>query len=218
MPLLQSFALSDDQPGFGVWRIEESLEELERSVALEGEERGHFVKRKTELHQKQFLVARLLIAQALGEYQPIRYLPTGQPYFASSRVNLSISHSDLFVAVALSNSGGVGIDVEVYPRASLRKAKGYFLSDPELDWVGESPDILLLHVLWSAKEAVFKQGANSEVNFKNDIYIRPFNVSRSGICVAQVGGEVLNVMYWMTDEYVCAIACETAMAALTSNS
>ena len=80
----------------------------------------------------------------------------GRPYIENSPLDFSITHSRGIVAVALSDSGKVGIDVEASEldgQRFIRLARRYF-SDSEAEMVEKKPEIFAR--LWTEKESAFK--------------------------------------------------------------
>lgn len=67
-------------------------------------------------------------------------------------IHLSVSHSADTIAIAVSNDGGVGIDVQ-YPSPKLRRVESRFISAN--DFLPDRSDDSLLRA-WTIKEAVYK--------------------------------------------------------------
>ncbi|MDE6267927.1 MAG: 4'-phosphopantetheinyl transferase superfamily protein [Muribaculaceae bacterium] len=87
-------------------------------------------------------------------YPLISHLPSGAPFIPSHpELFLSVSHSAMHVAVAVSASRPVGIDIERW-RPSLLKVARRFLSDSEFPNFSSFPRSLL--TAWTIKEATFK--------------------------------------------------------------
>ncbi|PSR03487.1 MAG: hypothetical protein BRD50_05830 [Bacteroidetes bacterium SW_11_45_7] len=85
--------------------------------------------------------------------------------------SLSISHSKDIVAVIISRSEGVGIDVE-YIHPKVQRVADKFMSDEEMKHIPENGDktkSLILH--WSIKETLFKLYAEGELSFKEQLWV-----------------------------------------------
>ncbi len=112
--------------------------------------------------------ALLLLSKAIdrldlmsGKQTDKRYLTfassdTGKPYFEDSELNFSISHSRSHIAVALSDTVEVGVDIEAKPQSSENALKlaSRFLSEDEAAAIKLSPDLFCR--IWTQKEAEAK--------------------------------------------------------------
>ena len=79
----------------------------------------------------------------------------GKPYLENNPVNISITHTEKYVAVILHEEENVGIDIESLDRdfsAVEKKA----LSEDEIDDLEDEKRNEQLAIYWCAKEAVFK--------------------------------------------------------------
>lgn len=169
-----SLFLRHKEEGFllGVWRMDESFEELCRLLAgtdlcRQADERFRSPQRKQE-----WLSVRLLLRNLAGADKEIAYLPSGKPYLADGSFHISISHTCGYVALILGQAS-VGIDIEQYAARVRRVASKFVRPDeqPAPYW-GDDTWSLLLH--WSAKEVMFKCMNSSEVDFCAHLQIFPF--------------------------------------------
>lgn len=141
----------NDSYTMGLWRVEENelqLKELVGGTFFPGLERITHSRRRLE-----WLSARTLIKE-FGYDSLVKYHPTRRPFLANSKAHLSISHSYPLVAVIVSPSLYVGIDVESYSRPFSHVANKY-LSEKEKRWI-DLNDNKRLALIWSAKEALYK--------------------------------------------------------------
>lgn len=92
-----------------------------------------------------------LIADKLGPKVRLLHDADGAPRLCGSTLNISISHSRHFAAIALHPSARIGIDIEEPRLGQLRRVITKFLAPHERElW----SDRLL--EAWTCKEAVFK--------------------------------------------------------------
>lgn len=115
--------------------------------------------------KKQFLVCRSLLATLLKQYYQIPVLPpiiigeNSRPQFQDPNLpDFNISHSQNFVAVAVTSNGQVGIDIEVSRTRKnyLAVAKTFFSAD-ENSWIHNQIDPLnAFWQLWTIKESALK--------------------------------------------------------------
>ena len=89
----------------------------------------------------------------------------GKPYFVSSDWQFNISHSGGYVAVALSDEGAVGIDVEtadITADKAQKLAKRFFTESEQCAVAADSSEFCRL---WSKKEAAAKYLGTSLQSF-----------------------------------------------------
>lgn len=148
----------------GSMGVSDGLAELEdrvRSLFSSKASSGYIdaiVKRKNPRSTLESLSALVLLASLLkkagADTHTLSLLreESGRPFFKESALDFSISHSRGIVAVALSDSGRVGIDIEaaeIDAKKAAQISRRYFGRDEEI-----SPRELLR--LWTEKEAVAK--------------------------------------------------------------
>lgn len=165
---------------WGVWKTDESLEELFAMLPC-AEKYREEVRRFAAAHRRlEWLAVRVLLYTLLGEEKEIAYCPSGKPYLADGSASLSISHTKGYVAVALGEPGQeVGIDIEQYGER-VRKVARKFMREDEEASAFRGTDIWSLLLHWSAKEAVFKCLNASEVDFRRHMRMLPFVVCEEG--------------------------------------
>ena len=156
------------------WQIEESCEELSELIGdgglLLAEAKERF---KSPGRQREWLAVRALLQQTPYKGSVLCYSDSGKPCFADGCRFLSISHTDEYVVVVVSNTP-VGIDVETKNRNAYAVMKS-FLQPREIEYVMACDipaDEALL--LWSAKEAAFKL-ASDKVAVLKEICMVPQN-------------------------------------------
>ena len=156
----------------GITTIEESSEEL--LSRLEKKENYLPVLAKMSEHRKrEWLSARVLLKELLGEEKEIRYTDSGKPYLADCSSFISISHTKGYVAVIVNKERPVAIDIEQIASRVERVRTRYMNATEEQNLSKENPLIhLLLH--WSAKESLFKWMDESDINFQTQLHIHPF--------------------------------------------
>lgn len=101
----------------------------------------------------EWLTVRVLLHRALGQDAQIAYLPTRRPYLTHSPLNLSVSHSHGYVALALAPYP-VGMDIELWGTRALRLSPR-FLTPEEQNLLSPDPERQAV-MLWSAKESAYK--------------------------------------------------------------
>lgn len=135
--------------------------------------------------------------------------PSGRPYVVGAvGLHLAVSHTPDLAAVAVTDLGPLGVDVEpVRPLPAAELARRWF-STPEADWVARHPDDFLL--LWTAKEAV---GKALGIGLRGGGLRRPMPLPPTATLTATVPGlPTMAVAAWRHQETVLGLACDTATA------
>ncbi len=169
-----------------VWHVTEDYEELlsllpdADSVSKEAEHQF-----SSEFRRVEWTAVRVLLYTMLDRQVHISYNEQGAPLLPDYEgLHISISHTKGYVAIALSESVLVGIDVEQIERLEdnknifddkekvprVEKVRTRFMRDDEY---AETTIGLLLH--WSAKETLFKVLGREGVNFIEEMQVGPFD-------------------------------------------
>ena len=104
----------------------------------------------------------------------------GKPYLENSVTNISITHTEKYVAVILNDNEDVGIDCESLDRDfSAVEAKA--LSEEEIDDLEDDEKRNeQLAIYWCAKEAIFKRLSLFNVDFAEQIELERFRPKGEG--------------------------------------
>jgi len=168
-------------PLWGIWKIEESWEEMLCQLEQQPVYLPFLNQRKSEGRKTEWLAVRLLLKELTGTETTILYNDNGSPYLPDSSLHISISHTKGFAAVLLSLDKSVGIDIE-YCSERVHRIKSRFLSQDEFKLLGENPKTNELLVCWSAKETAFKMMEQKTADMQNDIHIVDFKPSQDSNC------------------------------------
>lgn len=196
-----------DNASWGIWRIEESSEQLLSLLKEKEWYLSHLEKFKTEHRKKEWLAARVLIKQLCGEEKNILYTPVGKPFLEDNSFQISISHSKNFVAVIIDKEKPVGIDIE-YTSERIKQIRSKFMHPIEENNLDKALETEHLLVHWSAKETLFKIIDEENINFKEHLHILPFIPYKNKILsfnVYETRTKKQNryqVNYLITDHYI----------------
>jgi phosphopantetheinyl transferase len=94
-------------------------------------------------------------------------------------MNISISHSGVWVAVIFHPTQDVGIDIEI-PTDKFSKLYQRFMNQEEQNTLFAGDDLRKVQLTWSAKEAMYKIIGPKAVDFANQLHIMPFELSEQG--------------------------------------
>ncbi len=170
----------------GVWQITESEEELKALASVPSDELEEISYIKNESLRKQKLAVRCLLDALFEEKVYLSHHDNGKPYIENSAMNISITHTNRYVAVILNPTDEVGIDCESLDR-DFSAVKKKALSEDEIEEVEEIDEDQRneqLALYWCAKEAVYKMVSQYGVDFAEQIEIDNFRMRGEGELVA----------------------------------
>ena len=169
----------DNEAVIGVWQITETEEELVELSSTPSDEMEEISFIRSESLRKQRLAVRALLNTLFDEKVYLSHHDNGKPYLENNPVNISITHTEKYVAVILHEEENVGIDIESLDRdfsAVEKKA----LSEDEIDDLEDEKRNEQLAIYWCAKEAVYKLLSRYNVDFAEQIEIERFRPRGEG--------------------------------------
>ena len=199
--------LDDDYHSkLGVWQITESEKELRALSSVPSDELEEISYIKSESLRKQKLAVRTLLDCMFEEKVYLNHHDNGKPYIENSSINISITHTDKYVAVIVNDSEEVGIDCESLDR-DFSAVEKRALSEDEIDDLDEDQRNEQLAIYWCAKEAVYKKMSQYNVDFAEQIEIEDFRMRGEGELEAtftQQDGfeEEIHLQYMTFDRHV----------------
>ena len=168
-----------------VWHVTEEYEELLSMLpdadSVQNEAEQQF---SSEYRRVEWTAVRVLLYTVLDRQVHISYNEQGAPLLPDYEgLHISISHTKGYVAIALSETAPVGIDVEQIEHPGdtnpfddkermprVERVRSRFVREDEF---AETTVGMLLH--WSAKETVFKVLGREGVDFLNEMKVHPFD-------------------------------------------
>jgi phosphopantetheinyl transferase len=145
-------------------------------------------KAKTLLQKKAAIeIANILI----GKSCEVGYTQKGKPFITNSDIKISFSHTENLIASIINYKEETGLDIQKLSPKILTIANK-FLSKNEKEF---AKDIESMHIIWSAKEALYKVYGEKELIFKEDLIIEPFKLSKKGILTGEINKGKVNKKY-----------------------
>lgn len=170
MPILLHEPLID--PGeWGLWHITESEPALRALVALFPAEQTAIERIRGEGRRREFLAARALLHHMSGRRERGELVKdeAGKPHLYDSVFHVSISHTVNYSA-AIAHPTPCGIDVQrIVPR--IRRLATKFVGPGERLQLTPEHELTQLHLLWSAKEAMYKAFGRRQIDFKDHLFV-----------------------------------------------
>ena len=200
MPVIEDIHLSSTTRII-VWEIKETFDFLKSKLDLTDFSKKILHKKKSEIHQKQFLAVRNILKLLLIQDSDLSYGADGKPFIKS--IYISISHSKEFVAVLVSDQK-VGVDIE------SNSDKCFQIKQKFIGVENEFPikiDRKIAQILWNMKESLFKMMDFKEIDFKENFIVIPFSLNDNQTKIWFVKNElsqVYNVNYFINKNYSLA--------------
>ena len=171
----------DNKAEIAVWQVTETEEGLLSITSVPTDELEEISLFRSENQRKQKLAVRALINELFEEKMYLNHHDNGKPYLENCATNISITHTDNYVAIITHEEEEVGIDIESLERdfsAVEKKA----LSEDEIDDLEDnrSKKNEQLAIYWCAKEAIFKRMSQNRVVFAEQIEVEKFRPKGEG--------------------------------------
>ncbi|MEL6275133.1 MAG: 4'-phosphopantetheinyl transferase superfamily protein, partial [Bacteroidota bacterium] len=156
---------------FGLWQITEEEDVLRTGLALHQEEQAQLENIKGEGRRKEFLAARQLLHRMSGRSDrgPLLKDEFGKPHMYASPWHVSISHTT-GLSAAVAHPRPCGIDVQIFVPKISRIAPR-FMSDAEASHLTDENRLLFQHLVWSAKEVMYKAYGRREIDFREHLHV-----------------------------------------------
>jgi len=171
MPLVL-YKKIDNKTALGVWDVTESEQWFRSRLELVMEEVEALNRIQSDLKRREWLGARWLL-HYLGDgnqREPCLKDAFGKPYLLNSTTEISISHSSGQAAV-LRSAGPGGIDIQKRVK-KIRRIERKFVNDTERRWLRAEHYGSDLHLIWGAKEALYKIYSKKKVDFCKELEIQ----------------------------------------------
>ena len=169
----------DNKAEIAVWQVTETEEELLKLSSVPTDEMEEISLFRNESHRKQKLAVRALLNEVFEEKMYLNHHDNGKPYLENCVTNISITHTDKYVAIIIHDEEELGIDIESLDR-NFATVEQKALSEDEIDDLDDEKKNEQLAIYWCAKEAIFKRMSPNSVNFAEQIEVEKFNLRKEG--------------------------------------
>lgn len=166
MPLVH--LIEDDNTRIAVWKLHEKPAYFLHKLSLSEDEVQEY---NALNHRKaiEFLITRYLLHLIHPEHERIviRKDGYGKPHLQDNSYHISLSHSNGYAAAILSKKN-VGVDIQTYVD-KIYRIKDRFINEQEKV---EEDDIIHLHLIWGAKECIYKGYGKRSISLKDNITVQ----------------------------------------------
>lgn len=205
MPIYKTLSI-DEQTTVLIWKIEETLSELEKNISLSPYCASRYDVMKSEIHKKGFMSIRHLLAEFGYTDFDLTYDDKGKPHLKDGK-EISITHSFEFTAVIVSDKR-VGIDIEKQ-RDKIKIIAPKFTPVEEYNALGPKDLMKKLTIVWGAKESLYKLYGKKGLRFYEDIFVHDFDFKAS-TTHAEVTHQGLKTHYFLNflefEGFICVYA------------
>lgn len=203
--------LSKETTLFSLWRLEEDVPQL-LALCREAEIPVEDLIDLPVKRQREKAAERLLLCHALGQPETLGYTEQGAPFVVDSDVNVSISHTQRLVVLAVDPEHIIGVDAEQTDRNQVLRVRDKYLNASEQQFI--APDDLAAHIIaWTAKESIIKAERNSALDWTNGITLDPFTLDGlegGGITfTARCGDSCYRLMSYLVEGHYITLASQT---------
>lgn len=206
MPLYKEITI-DEASELRLWRVEESIDELEKNIELSPYCKERYNSMKSVMHRKAFLSIRHLLKLFGYTDFDLEYDANGKPHLKDGQ-HISISHSYHFTAVVVSNKP-VGVDVEKQ-REKIKYIAPKFTPVEEYKSLGNGEDLIKkLTIVWGAKESIYKLFGKQGLLFLHDIYVHDFDfeasTTRANVSYKGITKDYM-LHFFEVEDFICVYA------------
>jgi len=175
----------NDHGSICIWQLTENAEELLDGLVLSANDAQRFSQLRSPRRKTEFLASRRLLQRVFGSATKIEYQQHGKPFLSPPKAQISISHSNDFAVLFLSQKN-IGVDIERENR-NIDHVCQRFLHPNELASLNTLQNKQRAKIVyWSAKEAIFKCSATNGISFQQQIRIDAFNTDSEQSFTAQL--------------------------------
>ena len=204
MPFLKEFIINE-KTKIKLWKVitgELNPEELNN------DDKELLKLKKSNILREQFLATRKVLALENTDYK-ITYDINGKPSL-NTNSNISISHSYEIAAIAISDNSKIGLDIQLNGN-KIFNIQHKFLNPSEKLNIGENPSLIILTMIWTSKESIYKAIGLKGTSLSNNIIIdKVVEKDKTGIGYYINGTEKVkfDLKFFYIDEYTICYACQ----------
>ena len=159
----------------------------------------------------EWLSVRALLNELTEKESKIVYNEERKPFLADNSYNISISHSNKLTSVILSKNKRVGIDLE-FMSHRINNIAYKFINPNEFITSNKAFEQLHMYIHWCAKEALYKICNKENINFRENLTIKPFDIEHEGFITGVHHDEAIyeefQLKYMLRDNYVIVLCCK----------
>lgn len=178
---------SDKDHRVGLWDITEDQDFFLNNFVFDEESIAR-IATKHPTHQLQQYASRAILHSL--ELSPTGFKiikdKDGKPHLVKVQGEVSFSHSHSYAAAIFSKYKLVGIDIQITTE-KIERIAPKFISPEEFSYIPKDNTAMdFYHIIWGAKEALYKAYGRKKVEFKDHLKIDPFVYTTSGQTIGHI--------------------------------
>lgn len=183
------------------WEIKESEELLFSKTSLSATEQEIINSYSREQRRKEMLATRVLLNTIISN-EHIHY-SNKKPFLVNSGKEISISNSKETVVIQINEAGiKTGVDIQYFSEKVLR-VKEKFLHPQEYNLFEKGNEVVVLNIIWSAKETLYKAYSENKLEFKKQIILTSIDKeSISGVIIKNETEIPFNLGLFIHEDFV----------------
>ncbi len=171
MPLIEH-NIYPDRAESGIWFLSEDIDHFLSNIDLDPDEEIELNSILLDSKKLQWLGARYLLHKMSGRVKrgAINKTEKGFPRLENSSFSISLSHSENYVAAAAAPYP-IGVDIQTKTPKIMRILDKFASDGENVICKASEDDLTLAHLIWSAKEGMFKAYGKGQVDFRRHLSI-----------------------------------------------
>lgn len=195
----------------GLWEIHEGFDTIFELASIDDDEKKTLFGFKNRARQIEWLSVRALLNDLVQKNCKIIYNDERKPFLMDNSYNISISHSNKLTSILLSKNKKVGVDLE-FMSHRINKIAHKFINEGEYITSNKAFERLHLYIHWCAKEALYKICDKKNINFKENLTIKPFEIDHYGVITGVHHDKNIHdefqLNYQLHENYVIVFCCK----------
>jgi phosphopantetheinyl transferase len=203
----------DPEIELSIWKVIEPEAYFEMKLDIH-EREEEIIEKLSSRKKLEWLASRYLLHLKSGRGMRGEFVKDehGKPHLNDSDYHVSISHSNNHISVIASKCL-VGIDIQTYV-SKISRIRHKFVSDEEEQYIDDSDPIKALHIIWGAKESLYKAYGMRGLGFISHIRIWSLDASSdTGTFKGRVKKDnyeqEFDLFYHLFEEYILVYAKES---------
>ncbi|UCG28617.1 MAG: 4'-phosphopantetheinyl transferase superfamily protein [Bacteroidales bacterium] len=195
----------------GLWETTEDYDDLKSHLDLEKNELNTLESYRNYERKIEFLSVRTLLTTMLDPSARIIYNGDHKPFLKDKSFNISITHSYKLTSILLSKNNRVGIDME-YMSDKINRISHKFIHTDEYITENRKFRNYHMYIHWCAKEVLYKLCDKPSLNFRENLIIKPFEISDKGSIHGEVQTmkhlEEFELHFFKLNNYIIVWCCK----------